>query len=61
MSLLRKKKPETSPELDADVEKKIKKYPKKIQKKLRVLYLEYKKGNLVFPEGMDKSKFLDKD
>ena len=61
MGLFRKNKVETTPELDADVEQKLKKYPRKVRKKLRLLYQEYKKGNLVFPEGFDKDKVLNKD
>ena len=44
-----------------DVEKKINRYPKFMRKQLRILYVDYKKGKLVFPEGFDKGKFLDKE
>jgi len=49
------------PALDADVEEKLKKYPRKVRKKLRLLYKEYKEGRLVFPEGFDKDKVLNKE
>jgi len=60
MGLFRKKKIE-DPKLDEEVEDRIKKYPKKVQKRLRLLYKEYKKGNLIFPEGFDKDKILNKE
>jgi len=62
MQLLNKNKnKEEKSALDLDVEKKINKYPRFMRKKLRILYKEYKKGNLIFPEGFDKEKFLNKE
>jgi len=61
MSLLSKKKDEEKSELDLDVEKKIKKYPRFMRKQLRVLYKDYKNGKLIFPDGFDKEKFLNKE
>jgi len=52
---------EEKSELDIDVENRIKIHPKKVRKKLRMLYKEYKKGNLIFPEGFDKNKILNKE
>jgi len=46
--------------LDLDVEERINKHPRKVRKHLKMLYEEYKKGNLIFPEGFDKGKFLNK-
>lgn len=59
MGLLSKKNKEEK--LDLDVEKKIKKYPKFMRKQLRILYKDYKNGKLIFPEGFDKNKFLNKE
>lgn len=58
-----KKKPkiEEGSELDEYVEKKINRYPKAVRGKLRMLYKEYKAGNVIFPEGFDKDKFLNKE
>lgn len=59
-SLNKIKKSKEQEELDADVDKKINKYPKFMRKDLKRLYKDYKKGNLIFPEGFDKNKFLGK-
>ncbi len=61
MGLLSKKSKEEESGLDEDVKKKINKYPKFMRKQLRVLYKDYKNGKLVFPEGFDKDKFLNKE
>jgi len=61
MQLLNKKKKTEKTALDMDVEKKINRYPKFMRKQLRILYVDYKNGKLVFPEGFDKGKFLDKE
>jgi hypothetical protein len=61
MGLFRRNKIVVTPDLDADVEARIKKHPKKIQKKLRMLYKDYKEGKLIFPEGYDKDKYLNKE
>lgn len=61
MVLFRKKPQPEKTELDNEVEERLKKYPKKVRKKLRLLYQDYKEGKLIFPEGYDKSKFLNKE
>jgi len=62
MGLFRKNKVvEEKSELDIDVENKIKRYPKKIRKKLKMLYQDYKEGKVIFPEGYDKGKILNKE
>ena len=62
MSAAKKKKnEEESSELNDYIEKKINKYPKFMRKKLRLLYKDYKNGKMVFPEGYDKEKFLNKE
>jgi len=61
MSLFHKKQEEDKTELDIDVERKINKQPKFMRKKLRELYKDYRAGKLIFPEGYDKDKFLNKE
>lgn len=59
MAVFHKK--ETLTGIDLDVENRIKKYPRAMRKKLRELYKDYKEGKLIFPEGYDKKKFLNKE
>lgn len=61
MSILKTKQNIEKSSLDLDVEKKINKYPKFMRKQLRILYKDYKNGKLIFPEGFNKEKFLNKE
>jgi hypothetical protein len=47
--------------LDKDIQKKINKHPRFMRKQLRKLYKDYKAGKMIFPEGYDQDKFLDKE
>lgn len=61
MGLLKRKKVEEGSDVDDYIKEKLKKFPKKQRKQLIKLYKEYKKGNMIFPEGFEKDNFLNKE